>query len=113
MENKGKLEGVLINLGGQALIVPPLNFKALKALQSKFSTLNSLKVGSVPTADQMDVSMEIIHAAIVRNYPDVTLEQVQDWVDLININEILPAIMGASGLERTKGAEVGEAQASL
>lgn len=95
------IEGVRINLGGRDFVAPPLNFKALRQLTPKLAILASM--GDVPTNDQTDVVLDVVLAALTRNYPDLTREELEDLLDLANLAKALEAIMGASGLERTTG----------
>jgi hypothetical protein len=95
------IEGVKLNLGGREFVAPPLNFKALRALTPKLAILSAM--GDVPTGEQIDVVLDVVHAALVRNYPDLTREELEDLLDLANLAKALVAIMGASGLERTSG----------
>ena len=90
------IEGSKINLGGNDYIVPPLSFKHLRTLEEKIAALSGIK--TKPTADQLSAVIEIVHAAITRNYPDITKEQLEDWLDIGNMKTVIPAIMGMSGL---------------
>ena len=55
--------------------------------------------------EQIDSVAEIVLAALTRNYPDKTKDDVLEFLDLGNAGTILGAIMGASGI---KTAPVGE-----
>lgn len=97
------IEGVKINLGGDNYIVPPLSFKNLRMLQPKLGLLKT--VGDVPTEEQTDAIAQIVLMALSRNYPDLTLDQVSEVLDLSNMKQVLPAILGVSGLVTTSGEE--------
>ena len=97
------IDGTKITLGGNEYIVPPLNFKALKRLQPTIESL--AKVDMAMSDEQIDNIAEIVLAALIRNYPDKTKDDVLEWLDLGNTAKILNAIMGASGI---KTASVGE-----
>lgn len=92
------IEGIKINLGGTEYIVPPLNFKSLKRLQPIIESLSQIDI--TMTDKQIDDIAEIVHAAISRNYPDFTKEQILDVLDLGNIGPILASILGASGVKK-------------
>ena len=102
------IDGVKVNLGGREFVAPPLNFRALRRIQPKLAGLASM--GAVPTAEQLEVVIEIVHLALLRNYPDLAIDELDDLLDLGNIADILAAIMAASGLERTTSS--GEAAPS-
>ena len=102
------IEGVQISLGGKEYIVPALNFRQLRELKEPMSKLNATANG-IPDDVAFDAGLSIIEAAIKRNYPDITREQVEEMIDLSNFKIILPAIMGASGLVKT--STLGEAVA--
>lgn len=101
------IEGVKLNLGGRDFVAPPLNFKALRQLTPKLAILAAMN--DVPTNEQTDVVLDVVLAALVRNYPELTRDELEDRLDLANLTRALEAIMGASGLERTTG----EASASV
>lgn len=93
---QSKIEGIEIPLGGELYIVPPLNFKSLRALAVDIDNLSAIK--GQPSPDQMLSMCKIAHAAIARNYPDITLDKVEDVMDLGNGARVIKAIMGASGM---------------
>lgn len=101
--------GVWIQLGDKGYKAPPLNFKAIKKYVARFGELGALGAGApgVPTPDQMGLAAELLHAALIRNYPELTLDEVEENLDMGNFNAALAAVMGASGLK--KEAAPGEA----
>lgn len=95
--------GIVKQLGAKRYIVPALNLKSLKvnkALLGEFAELE----GKAPTievmSDVLDSAAKIIHLALQRNYPDMTLEEVEDAIDLDNYKQVIEVIMGQSGLEK-------------
>lgn len=90
------IPGVTVNLGGEDFVVPPLNFKALRALQPKLALIDG--IAGRPTDEQMDALVETVHMALQRNYPDLTREKLEDILDMGNAPPAIRAIMGASGL---------------
>ena len=95
-------EGVTVTIGGENYIVPPLNFKQLRAFKPKLARLGKDQAGDL-TEEQMDIMSEVIHAALTRNYPDLTRERIEEMLDLGNIGRIFKAAMNASGLEQQQG----------
>ena len=104
------LDGVKVNLGGRDYMVPPLNLKALKRLGPKLKLLSNL--GDVPSDEEVDAVVEVLHSALVRNYPDITSDEVSDRIDLANLRPALMAVMGASGLTQGLPGEAASPQGS-
>jgi hypothetical protein len=94
-----KHEGTPISISGTEYIVPPLSFKQFKALREDVMKLNTGDVSS--SEEQQGVVLRIVHAALSRNYPDLTLDQVEDMLDLGNIHEIVKAIVGVNQLKKS------------
>lgn len=92
-------DGIAVRLGAREWIVPSLNLRQLKRLSPKFALLS--KVGVAMADEQIDALIEIAHAALSRNYPDLMPEDVAELVDLGNAGALVKAIVGASGLVRT------------
>ena len=91
------IPGIPLTLGGDDFIIPPLNFAALKKLQPVIESLAT--ISSSLEGNQIDAITQIVHSAMSRNYPDITLEKVMDILDLGNAPTILAAIMNSSGLK--------------
>lgn len=105
-----KIPGIKLNLGGEELIVPPLNLKALRVLQGK---LENYAGGT--DSESIETVIEAMHAALSRNYPEMTRDQVEEIIGLENMEEAMQAVMDVSGLlrkqkeaEATAGAPRGE-----
>jgi len=94
------LDGVRLNLGGREYVVPPLNFAALRRLEHDIQTVQGLS--GIPTGEAIDAVVRIAHAAISRNYPDITVEDMAELIDMGNITHVLNAVMGVSGLREGK-----------
>jgi hypothetical protein len=93
-----KVPGVSMTFDGTAYVVPPLNAAAVKQYRGEVA---AFFVGAVP---DIEVVVKLLHAALVRNYPALTAEQVEQWVDYGNMLDIMDAVMQTSGL----AAKVGE-----
>lgn len=98
------LEGQKLNLGGRDFIVPPLNIKALRILGPRFNQLQKIAdsgdLAEMFNGDNLDTLVDVVHAAIVRNYPDVTREEMEDLIDLANLQPLFMSICGQSGLQQ-------------
>jgi hypothetical protein len=97
-----------VNFGGRELMVPPLSLGTIKSMQQELASLQSM--AGVPSPSQIDTVVGLFHAALVRNYPEMTRAEVEDDVDLGNYSELLSAVMNISGFEKGQPGQ-GEAQA--
>lgn len=100
------IEGIKVNMGGKDWIVPPLNLKALRRLGPKLKTVGE------GGEEAMGTIVETVHAALQRNYPDISIDEVEDMVDTSNMQDLMQAIMNSSGLKKTDGAGSGEVTAA-
>lgn len=105
------LGGVWVVLGVKAYKVPPLNMRSVRELMPKLEGLSQLQRGSMPSPDQMMVIAEVVHAAMKRSYPSITIEEVEDSLDLGNMTDAFNAVMSVSGLEKRREGE-GEPRAA-
>lgn len=99
------LKGKELELGGKIYVVPPLNLAALERFQDQLASYTG---GIDPESVSFIVS--VAHAALKRNYPDITVDELKELIDLGNIQEIFGAVMNVSMLV-PKGDGSGEAQA--
>src|SRR5579871_4059417 len=58
---------------------------------------------------EIAIVVEIVTAALQRNYPDVTADEVENILDLANAGRVLSAVLTGSGLKA--GTTPGEAEA--
>ena len=98
-----KFEGVRVTLGQQVYVVPALTIRQVRAMSEDLAAIKSI-VGE-PTPEQTDSMLRIVQAAVSRNYPDMTVEQLEEVVDLNSLPVVMKAITGQSGLERVKPGE--------
>jgi hypothetical protein len=91
-------EGTKVTMGGRDFILPPLTLKALRLLGPKIKVLG--QINDVPTEEQVGAMVEVVHASTVRNYPDMTPEDLEDLLDLGNLPTVFQAIMSSSGLKQ-------------
>jgi len=103
-----KYDGITVTLGGEARTLPPLTLRALRKLNPKLRLLADLTSG-LPTEEQIEAIVAVVHESLSRNYPDVTADQVEEWLDMGNLGVTLAAVMAVAGLERKTAAAPGEA----
>jgi hypothetical protein len=95
-------------MGGQDWMVPPLTLGQLRRLMPKVRQLT--EIGASMGEAQIAVLIDIVTAALQRNYPEMTPDKVEDLLDLGNASAVLNAVLTGSGLKPT-GAAMGEAAA--
>lgn len=100
------IEGTSIKIGETIYVIPPMNLRLLKKYGGELAKMSSLKDTDNQTKfDAMAAVVPIVHECVKRNYPDVTLEMMEDMIDLANFRPIIEAIMGLSGISTTVSAE--------
>jgi hypothetical protein len=102
------IPGVAVLMGGQEWTIPPLTLGQLRRLMPKVRQLS--ESGAQMGETQIAVLIEIVAAALQRNYPDITAEAIENLLDLGNAGTVLNAVLTGSGLKpRTRPS--GEAMA--
>jgi len=96
--------GTWVPMGAEEYLIPPLAFGSIKYIQSNMATLQGIK--DLPNEKQMDVVAEVVLLALQRNYPDMTLEQVRDNLDLGNFSRVFEAVLGSAGYRKSQPGEV-------
>lgn len=90
-----KYPGIPKTLGGVEYIIPPISLRALQLLKPQIDTFsNEADIAS------MDTVTQALHAALLRNYPDITYDEVGDMIDVGNMFELFEMVMDVSGLKR-------------
>jgi len=92
------IPGVAVMMGGQEWNVPPLTLGQLRRLMPKVRQLSDVSAQMGET--QIGVLVEIVAAALQRNYPDMTTETVENLLDLGNAGPVLNAVLRGSGLRQ-------------
>lgn len=102
-----QIEGAKVSMGGKDWVIPALSLGQVKRLQGKLAALG--KKGGTELLQATDDVVEVVHAALSRNYPNIKPEDVSDMLDLRNMGPAVQAVMGQSGLvekgETTAGSQ--------
>jgi hypothetical protein len=101
--------GVWVTLGDESYRIPPLAFRSVQELADDVAGLATM--GTRPTPAQMQTVSKIVHSAIARNYPSMTIEQIDDMLDIGNYQEVLSAVLVIGGFKKG-AAGTGEPAAS-
>ena len=102
------IPGVSVAMGGEEWVVPPLTLGQLRRLMPQVRQLT--EIGASMGEAQIAVLVDIVTAALQRNYPETTPEKVENLLDLGNASAVLNAVLTGSGL-KPSGAAMGEAPA--
>lgn len=92
-----KVPGKSLTLGGQELVLAPLNAAAVKQYRDE---IKGVFVGDMP---DIELVAKLAHASLTRNYPDMTLAEVEDIIDYGNLFEVWEELMNLSGLVAQAG----------
>jgi hypothetical protein len=91
-------EGLTVRLGGDEFVVPALTFRQLRTLLPKLDRLQDPAAGF--DAGQLDAVVDIAHAALGRNYPDLSREDLEDRLTFADVPILISAVLTGSGLAR-------------
>jgi hypothetical protein len=90
-----KLAGVPLKLGNETYTLPALN---LAALEKYWPVIESWAEPAASLTQRFSEGAEVIHAALLRNYPELTLAEVKEGLDLPSFPGALAALLEVSGL---------------
>ena len=96
------IEGIEIQMKGRNFTVPSLNLKSVRKLQPQ---LNKLSTVGTTNEERLDIMLEAIVMALRRNYSleELSIEEIEDMLDLGNMNRVFDAVMAVSGMVKTTG----------
>jgi len=86
------LEGTVVKLGELDLVVPRVPLKAFRCHPEWFAKIDSMS--GIMQPDDVTAIVSVVYSAIERNYPDMTIEQVEDLLDIGNVGDMLKVVMG-------------------
>lgn len=98
-----KVKGIPFEFSDCTLVIPPLSLGAAERLQNR---LTELREGTLDP-ESIGTVVDTVHAALLRNYPDMTREEVADLIDLENMQEVMTCAMDVAGMKR-KAFEAGQ-----
>ena len=103
-------DGLVVHMDGRDWTIPPLTLAQLRKHADDLLKVKDITPFS--PLEEVEPAISVIHAAMSRNYPDLTKEQLEDILDVGNVGQVMMAVCGMSGLVRSKEAPAeGEAQA--
>ena len=103
-----KIKGIPVELNGKTWIVPGLTIGQMETIGderlNEFGRLDPAKM-----ATGMAGQLDIVQAAMSRNYPEITVDDLKEMVDTQSFIECCVAVIKLSGEGRTH--EDGEVEA--
>ena len=94
--------GTKIVLGEREYLLAPMNIKTMKAHQELISQMT--KRGFDVMA-QLDSFTALVQAALQRTVPDITIDEIENNVDMGNIPALMEALFRASGFVAKAGEQ--------
>jgi hypothetical protein len=89
------IDGAQIRVGGRTLVVPPVTLGYVRTNKDKLKALVRLK-GATPEEqfDAFDELLPFIYAAVRRNYPNLSQDDLAEIADMGCFNDLMAAAMG-------------------
>lgn len=106
-----KIKGVPVEMGGEVYIIPPLTLGRLDYFRERIAKASG-DGANMLNPDTQRLALEVVHAALVRNYPDMTVDAVGEILDLGNMGEAFTATMDVSGVMRKAAEAAASGEAS-
>ena len=88
-----KYKGKPVSIDGQEYILPSMSARVVERL------MEMEKAGDV--WQQYGVMLELIYVTLKRNYPELTLEELKDKVEAVQVNDLFRSLLEASGMAKT------------
>jgi hypothetical protein len=99
---KLKFPGIAVHMNGQNYYIPSLSTLDMRTVYDRLMTPLPENASILDTIDKF---LPLIGRAVRRNYPDVTDEQLADWLDMNTIPHAIQALTNASGLTAVSEGE--------
>ena len=87
-----KIPGKEVQLGGKLFVLAPLNAATAKQYREQ---IKAVFVGAMP---DIELVSALAHASLQRNYPEITAEEVDEFIDFGNLFEVWENLLNVSGL---------------
>ena len=95
--------GAPYRFANEVLILAPLTLGQLE----QFTAESEEYKGNTDFKAHLDYSARVVHASLVRNYPDITFDRVRnELLDAWNLGELVNIVMSKSGLVAAPTDEV-------
>ena len=102
-----KIPGKLMALGGVEYVLAPLNAAAVKLYRDQ---IKNVFVGGIP---DIELIAKLAHASLARNYPDMSLANVEEIIDYENMFDVWESVLNLSGLVAQAGKMAARVQEQM
>lgn len=85
--------GITVNIAGKEFVVPPANLRAVKGWMHAQKTVQP---GTIEYVEEMT---KFVLAVLNRNYPELTLEQLDEILDQHALATLMRTVAEAGGLK--------------
>jgi hypothetical protein len=106
-----RFAGVDVVIGGTVYTVPPLAIRKLREMMPKIQSIE-IEPSGLPSEGSMEDVIDVMHAALSRNYTALDREELAEALDIISFPKTLNAVFGASGLVKVPAGNASRAPAS-
>ena len=111
-EAKPKFDGEIVRIGDRDFVLPSLTVKQAKQLWPQMLELDKgITPENLPT--KYEDALKVIHAALARNYSEVTMEALEDLVEIKDLRRLLLVVSGQSGMRTAPGGAVPDAATTV
>jgi hypothetical protein len=104
-------DGIKVEIGGKPYKLPPLGLAGIK----KSNELHERGVDKMSGDERIEANLEIVHAALTRNYPDMDIDDFKGrlhYWEITHLLDILPLLYEKSGLKALGEKSGGASQAA-
>lgn len=100
------IDGARIRLRGREFTIPPLTLAAIKrlTLNGSIAAINAASASGAMSVEQIDAALALVYEAMRPNYPDITVDEIADLVDMGNMKPVVQAVMAQSGFVEGEAA---------
>lgn len=98
-----KFKGTTVDLGGQPFVLPPMSLGIIEDFQDQIDLFLAGKIERPVT-----MMIDVLHACLLRNYPDLSRDTVRENVDLESVQALFMPLLKASGWQAGSATEAPE-----
>jgi len=103
-----QFEGRVVHFGGKDWIAPALTLGPIKRLTPVLARLTL--AGATDPMEQLGDIVQVVHASLVRNYPELTVEQLEEVIEIPALSDVVHAVLEVSGftVEKADPGDTGD-----
>ena len=101
------IAGKEMQFGGKTLILAPLNAAAVKQYREQIKAVNAAGLPDI------DLVAKLAYVSLRRNHPEMTIEEVEEFIDYGNYFTVWESLLNISGLVAQVGEMVRRVQGAM